>query len=379
MLRRRMRLSRRGCILFFATMIGVFATLLLLPQSVAPAGEQRIADEFKCPVSLKEATGLFSLGNNHAWISLEDHPNKRGYVLRTADGGKRWLTAKGPRRISRIYFISSRLGWALRVEETRPGLYLPYLLRSTDGGRTWQQLSSKPLAAAGSDGLHVVSLAFADSKHGWLVGSSPSRVVVYQTVDGGKTVQKVSEIPGIGNCLGMYVSPGAGLWIYGEGFALNSRDGGRTWKDPLDLKELGTNQYALSISSAWFFRDGRGFLVGASPDALILSTTDYGRHWHSARSSQDANSFRSISFRDESHGCVVGFSKFLTCTDDGGSTWRSENVLPAAQYIQCTSFSGFALLESGRGWAVRDGGFLYETTDFGQTWHPFDPLSLTSK
>jgi photosystem II stability/assembly factor-like uncharacterized protein len=32
------------------------------------------------------------------------------------------------------------------------------------------------------------------------------------------------------------------------------------------------------------------------------------------------------------------------------------------------------MLVSGRGWTVRFGGFLYQTSDGGQTWQGIDPI-----
>lgn len=112
---------------------------------------------------------------------------------------------------------------------------------------------------------------------------------------------------------------------------------------------------------------------------VILSTNDYGRHWWLAKESKEVGGFESISFWDDKHGCVAGLSTLLTCTSDGGATWSSAEVLPPAQFRQCTGFGRLVILRSGRGWAVRYGGYLFQTEDGGKTWQALDLLSAGLK
>ncbi len=338
--------------------------------------EQQSQDRFSCPVSTEEVLDLFSLGGGHLWVLLNDHARKQFYIKQTTDGGKTWATSRVQAGTDRIYFISATVGWSLKEGEGQSGTFL---LRSSDGGKSWRQVSSQPMTRPAVDGLEVVNLAFIDSRHGWFVASASTRVVVYQTSDGGRTLQKASEIPGIGNCFGLLVGRRLGLWIYGQGFVLHSSNGGRSWQSPLKLKELGINQDAFSVSDAVLFADGSGFLIGQSPDGVILSTRDFGKNWVVAKSTDKIEALVSLSFWNERSGCVVGFSTSLTCTSDGGATWKGKHVLPAADYLQCTSFGKLVLLESGNGWVVRDGGYLYETKDEGKSWRRSPLFAATEK
>jgi photosystem II stability/assembly factor-like uncharacterized protein len=66
----------------------------------------------------------------------------------------------------------------------------------------------------------------------------------------------------------------------------------------------------------------------------------------------------------------------LFCTEDGGLTWKSADVLPPrSKEDQAEFFKSLIILKSKKGWALRGGGYLYETTDGGKSWHDLDILN----
>jgi photosystem II stability/assembly factor-like uncharacterized protein len=75
------------------------------------------------------------------------------------------------------------------------------------------------------------------------------------------------------------------------------------------------------------------------------------------------------------YGCVVGYSTHMFCTTDEGVTWTSKDVLPVRSNGQSDFFKNLVILESGRGWVLREGGYLYRTIDSGLTWHVLDPIN----
>jgi hypothetical protein len=241
------------------------------------------------------------------------------------------------------------------------------LLRTLDGGETWTVASVSPLTR--ERWASISGLAFADSSQGWACGSTGDQgPIVLRTSDGGRTFQPSTGLPrDIGPCYGVYFRRSVGLWIYGGGFVLHSSGGGKSWEQPPDVTRLGID----SVYSAFFFDDGRGWLVGHGPGWSVLSTTDFGQHWRPTPGMAGAES---IWFSDGARGRAVVNPTSLLCTSDGGLTWNGGSVLPPAKDGLFDPFASVVMPGSGRGFALRACGSLYETTDDGQTWREFDPL-----
>ena len=120
----------------------------------------------------------------------------------------------------------------------------------------------------------------------------------------------------------------------------------------------------------------------ATGDLEVVSTTDYGAHWKVSevsleRASIGSHVIRDISFYDIVHGCAVVDWSTLICTADGGQTWSRLSVprKPARGVsFESDALKQIVLLPNGNGWIVSEGGWLYQTKDFGQTWADFDLL-----
>lgn len=349
-------------------------TSLRLKMKAAPQAQVNILD-VSYSINRHEVADMYFLDQRHGWVVLEDHNTNRSYLFRTKDGGKSWTKFDAPHGLRLAYFIDPHWGWAVQRMPGEKGTnFRWFLLRSDNAGRSWTNVSSKPIAQSPEV---ITSLAFAENLQGWIVGYGSSFAnVVYKTSDGGETVQRLSGLSkNIPNCLGVYSSHRVGTWIYGIGFVLHSTDHGGTWDEPVDFRKLGISRDAFSVSGAWFFKDGRGWLVGQGiADGVILSTDDFGRHWQMAFKSDATPIFENIWFSDKKRGCVVGYSTLLVCTEDGGLTWKSKSMLPLRKDDQSWSFNRLVILSSGRGWVMRAGGYLYQMDDDGHSWRELDLL-----
>lgn len=114
-------------------------------------------------------------------------------LIRTSDGGRTWETGsdgaanRGLRRIS----FASGVGWG--IAQLPPGDLIPdpngsVLRRTLDGGRTWRQLEDPCF------GLwpELVDLAFLDARRGWIAcggqgSGTMAPAAIFVTQDGGRS------------------------------------------------------------------------------------------------------------------------------------------------------------------------------------------------
>ena len=172
-------------------------------------------------------------------------------------------------RLLEVYFADAERGWIVGAGGT--------ILRTTDGGETWQSVNS------GVDADLVDVKFMADGETGFAVGQSGTLLTSF---DGGATW--TSSAPGGGGDLLAIAKDGpASVWIAGAGgTALNSVDGGLTWQErPLayagengDLQTLGGDITAMAFG---VIDEETGQTAGfaATADSAILRTLDGGVTW----------------------------------------------------------------------------------------------------
>ena len=108
-------------------------------------------------------------------------------ILHTTNGGKTWTMQKPPAgrsgSLTDVWAISPQQAWIssyMGYARTNPLTALPWLLHTTNGGRTWPDVMH-----------HVLSLRklfFVDARHGWAVGGQggspyepPAGILIYKS------------------------------------------------------------------------------------------------------------------------------------------------------------------------------------------------------
>jgi len=243
-----------------------------------------------------------------------------------------------------VDFISAGVGWAVghpHWDQTRL-LYTGTILKTTDGGQTWDAQLADTLAT-------LRNVDFVDANNGWAVGTEGA---ILHTADGGahwvrQTVASTDEFRGVA-----FANATQG---WATSFATTHYD---VFGDPDDWR-----------GSIWHTADG-------------------GAHW--ARQSLPANAglLNRIDFIDAQRGWAVGVkytgddqfghpqhAGVVYRTADGGQSW-TELYSPGANVV----LNGVEWIDAEHGWVVgfptlssMSGGFTFHTADGGQTWQRQTP------
>jgi photosystem II stability/assembly factor-like uncharacterized protein len=319
----------------------------------------------------RQATGTF------AWLHAVHFVDERrgwavggkGALLATEDGGRTWRARRSPTEdaLRDVYFSDQQTGWLVcersiyqlkEVDEPRA-----YLLRTTDGGETWQRVEP-----AGQDvDARLTGMAFADATRGFVFGELGA---LYATVDGGRTWAR-RRVPTKHLLLdAAFVGPRHG-WLVGAGATLlYTTDGGETWREGrIQSGETSPSASAgetqaeqpVRVNAVSFVDERQGWAVGAA--GAVLSSVDGGRTWRTLARPTDAD-LLDVKFFDRSEGWMAGAGGLLMHTTDGGHTWRGVQT-GTTHTLERLSFAGRA-----RGWAVGFGGTVMAYAPQTQTDKP---------
>ena len=244
-----------------------------------------------------------------------------GIVLRTKDGGATWQPVPlSPVAHNRsIECIDRKNCWVV-------GMY-PYVFSTRNGGRTWSP--SKQFI----EGTILWGIQMFSETSGVVVGTNG----VWRTDDKGRFWTQVfgaedDEKLRAGDSLtGVHTFDGVNIWAVGQlggqlGI-LRSADSGATWQRQSDrIFDLGSNSElvdhvkALTATSVSVVSADIAFL--AAKNGAVLSTIDGGRHWWIRQAKANPNySHYAIAMRDRRVGWTAGNHGHVEGTHSGGETW----------------------------------------------------------
>lgn len=291
----------------------------------------------------KQRTGTFAW--LHAVFFVDERrgwaAGSKGALLSTSDGGATWELRKPPTEdvLRDIFFQDAETGWLVCERSIFKPMAkdesISYLLKTTDGGRTWSRVE----VTSGADvDLKLTGLRFTDLEHGWVYGELGA---LFFTSDGGATWTR-QRVPTRHLLLGASFLDAQTGWLSGGGLTvLKTSDGGASWhagtiflpagveggQQPREPVRVKPEQYELGetrkiggrrLNAVWFATHERGWAVGG--EGVIIKTVDGGRTWQPQVSGVGEDLY-DVRFFNESEGWAVGRGGALLHTRDGGHKW----------------------------------------------------------
>jgi photosystem II stability/assembly factor-like uncharacterized protein len=288
-------------------------------------------------------------------------------------------------RLRGVSAVSDRVAWASGSDST--------VLRTVDGGATWQKLTVT------TDELDFRDIDAFDAQTAYVLSAGTGAASrIYKTTDAGVTWTlqfKNDDRRAFFDAMSFWDADHGivmGDSIDGQFCIMTTENGGRVWTRvpasalPAALKNegafaaSGTNIAVFGKSHAWIG-------TGAGAKARVLRTTDRGRTWRIAETPLISGEFVgifSVAFRDARHGVVVGgdykkerdAADNLAVTSDGGATWTLEKGLSGYRSV----VAYVPGVKTPTLMAVGPSGADYSTDD-GRTWMMlagpgFDTLSF---
>jgi photosystem II stability/assembly factor-like uncharacterized protein len=299
-----------------------------------------------------------------------------------------------PLIIDSIQMIDPTTGWGMGQMDTEG---TSRLLRTTDGGASWQDVSP------GSGSYY--GFFILDAQVAWV--RSLDHDESWRTQDGGQTWDCLGEIQG----QLWFNDPQHGWHMHAEEWGLSymqfdiesfstTQDGGRTWQEA-DLPP-GAGPVFLAFpdpQTAWAIRAVFTKVIEGNPNLaapfFLVTTTDGGTTWKlqdmplppktEVVKMGDGGSYLdagNCEFDSPVYSSTTIWKMALTCeeqgwlytSDDQGRAWTI-TPLPAG-YVTEVQF-----IDPGIGWSLRKDTLyahesqLYQTTDGGQTWALLTPTS----
>ena len=328
------------------------------------------ADDKRAGLQGSSVKDMFFLDERLGWLTVCQ--KDACSLLRTDKTGRGWeLVGKLPSGVSKVVFVNETEGWCLLDEPSGNGENQNiFVLRTEDGGRTWERETAIDQFAKRSWNTHEI--AFADSRTGFFAAEGPvGSTLLLKTGDSGKTFQPVEEkTKSVQGARGLYVTKSGTVWAVGNAAVATSRDGGVTWVNARLPQTVSRYPGVTSLTSILVRENGSGFITGeeTGQGGLLLSSRDPSGDWNLDLESKRTTRFTSVSFRDDTFGCAVGNSLFLTCTSDGGRHWTETQVLPR-EGPGSNYFEKIVLLSPGTIWVLGNEGRLYKSSDDGRSWN----------
>jgi len=270
--------------------------------------------------------------------------------IRSTDGGITWNSVSSASLKTKLFTISADISIAWGRSGTFPN-YDDNIFRTTDGGQSWTDLGEiipeGIFAFAQADPLNIVA---AD-----LTGN------MFHSPDAGLSWSQVFNSPGIqpsflNSAAPYFANTQTGYFGYGPGFVIKTTNSGSSW-------------FQISSGSGQSFNDvdrfANGNLIAVGDNGTLL--TSNGLSPWVIHESFTQNNLRAVQVMSPDEVVVVDETGQVYKSTDGGLVWAATAGKPSSM-TEADDIHFTTLLD---GWVIGfsyTSGSLYHTTDGGGTW-----------
>ncbi len=245
-----------------------------------------------------------------------DYPSQyvRTLLHRTTDGGETWsalenLPEGSPAGICGLYAVNEKVVYGSGTND--PGLPGPSIIKTVDGGESWELIDMQPYAD------NLIDIYFFDENRGFVVGGK---------IDEACSATREG-----------YPKPRLSRYAQLKPVVLQTLDGGKTWENTAAKTDgLSCGEWGWKIQ---FINEKLGFVsLENFVSAAMLKTTDGGASWerYDVKDSSGEiinKDLEGIGFLDENRGWVGGWGNNFnglmnSYTEDGGKTWVRQDHDP---------------------------------------------------
>lgn len=335
------------------TLLRIVLSLLLWVTVLTLGGVQESAAQWKkvtnipAPYNTGYYLDVFFLPSNpqYGWVC-----GFRGYVLRTTDGGQTWQGVSIPTTsnsslspmLESIHFVTPLVGYTSGPD----GIF-----KTTNGGSIWRDVSPR-----NPRNNQFWGCFFITQDIGMLVagGCNNDGQVFFRTTDGGASW---TEFRGAAAASGMtdamlYSPDGLG-YASSSGWIWKTLDGGRSWNQFSQTGALDWQEEITNIGTSFLVPTAGNDCAGeGSNDGSLRFTNDNGQSWN--RFSTGEPMFGTF-LLNSTTGWGVGSNRAVYYTNDAGKTWEKRNCGIEGN----DDLDDIYFITDSIGWTVGDG--LYHT------------------
>lgn len=314
------------------------------------------------------------------YMSVYMLSNSVGYIagnilLKTTDGGNTWnqqSTSADQEQIFDIKFLDDSLGFAKSLTNNKIVFYKTY-----DGGKFWE-IDNKLDSISSSNGISFNDISFSiieDSTIIWCAGysSNPASGFVYYSIDRSKTWKRYENLPTFNtyNTKITFVNSSTGFFSTGSEL-YRTIDGGKNWQkysfDGIGM-DYFLNLQLFDSDTGYFFAQRQSTFF--SP-LFIGKTFNGGESWTVDSTAHGFFSYLTplviIYFANPNLGFAVDWTKHSVLrTKDGGSNWTEYASPNPAPLFSIHSHDGKNVVAAG------PSSHILVSNDSGLTWNDLTP------